>query len=282
MPLKVSPEEFEKRARALLESVAAKGEVVLVERDRQPVAVLASHQSVMAMATTVDLPRWEGWTEEMRRSFPESGASPGRPAPAPASAVEVDKMLLGFDPGGAVVGSPAGREFLARELRRLEVGVTDKALLDTIYAALLELCEDKSRVYEQDLRVLAQEKIAEAPMRLRLLTLTVTSSSGLPATAEVTLDLGHGPAMRREHGDGPLDAAFNAIEKLTGLEPEVENFSVVAATKGRDAMAEAIIELELEGSSAVGKGASANTIEAGVHAYLNALNFLMEARKEPV
>jgi 2-isopropylmalate synthase len=83
--------------------------------------------------------------------------------------------------------------------------------------------------------------------------------------------------MRREHGDGPLDAAFNAIEKLTGLKPEVENFSVIAATRGRDAMAEAMIELALAGAAVVGAGASTNAIEAGVHAYLNALNFLVEA-----
>src|SRR5439155_80534 len=85
-----------------------------------------------------------------------------------------------------------------------------------------------------------------------------SSSTGLPATAEVTLELGQGqgPAMRREHGDGPLDAAFNAIEKLTGLKPEVENFSVIAATRGRDAMAEAMIELSMAESTVVGAGAS--------------------------
>ena len=83
--------------------------------------------------------------------------------------------------------------------------------------------------------------------------------------------------MRREHGDGPLDAAFNAIKKLTGLKPEVENFSVIAATRGRDAMAEAMIELSMAESTVVGAGASPNSIEAGVHAYLNALNFLVEA-----
>jgi len=76
---------------------------------------------------------------------------------------------------------------------------------------------------------------------------TVTSTTGLPATAEVTLELGHGPAMRREQGDGPLDAAIKAIEKLTGLTPSVENFSVVAATRGHDAIASAVIELLHEG-----------------------------------
>jgi 2-isopropylmalate synthase len=154
-------------------------------------------------------------------------------------------------------------------------------VFDVVYAALLEMCEEKERIYPEDLRALAQEKLSEAPQRLRLLTLTVQSSSGLPATAEVTLELANGPAMRQEHGDGPLDAAFKAIERLTGLKPEVENFSVVSATRGRDATAEAMIQLNLEGEAAVGAGASTNAVEAGVHAYLNALNFLLEARREP-
>src|SRR5207302_295985 len=122
---------------------------------------------------------------------------------------------------------------------------TDEKLVNDIYTRVLGLCEDKDKIYEDDLRVLAQKAISEAPQRLRLLSVTVTSSTGLPATAEVTLELGQGPAMRREHGDGPLDAAFKAIQRLTQLEPKVENFSVVSATPGSDAMAEAVIELLL-------------------------------------
>jgi len=135
------------------------------------------------------------------------------------------------------LGSAAGRDFLGAELRRLGVPVVEEALLGTVYSTVIQLCEDKQHIYAEDLRVLAQETIAEAPQRLKLLAVTVTSSTGLPATAEVTLELGHGPAMRREHGDGPLDAAMRAIERLTNLKPEVENFSVVAATRGRDAIA---------------------------------------------
>jgi 2-isopropylmalate synthase len=158
------------------------------------------------------------------------------------------------------------------------VPIRDEQLLTQMYARVLQLCEDKERLFEPDLRILAQTVIAEAPQRLRLLSVTVTSSTGLPATAEVTLELGPGPAMRREQGDGPLDAAFKAIQRLTQLEPEVENFSVVSATKGRDAVAEAVIELVLDGRRGMGAGASTNAIEAGIHAYVNALNFLMEAR----
>jgi len=277
MPRVFSVEDFGERAPELVDAVAAGGDMVVIEQAGAPVAILTSHKSAIAMASMVDLPRWEEWIEEMREAFPEAAARLGKLRERRVQSAEVDKVLLGFDPRSGTVGSDAGREFLATELRRLGVPISDAAVLASVYSGVINLCEDKERLFEEDLRVLAQELIAEAPQRLRLLSLTVSSSTGLPATAEVTLELGQGPAMRREHGDGPLDAAFNAIEKLTGFKPEVENFSVIAATKGRDAMAEAMIELSMSGSTVVGAGASTNAIEAGVHAYLNALNFLVEA-----
>jgi antitoxin (DNA-binding transcriptional repressor) of toxin-antitoxin stability system len=278
VPRTVELEEFTGKASVLIDAVAAGDETVVVVRSGAPIAVLSPLGSPQSQAVLADLPRWEEWVHEVRESFAEaSGRSlaPQLPLPDPP---QLDKTLLGFDPAAGVVGSDAGREYLAGQLTHLNVPVRDEELLGSIYSAVLRLCEDKECVYEPDLRVLAQELIAEAPQRLRLLAVTVTSSTGLPATAEVTLELGQGPAMRREHGDGPLDAAFKAIQRLTQLEPVVENFSVVAATPGRDAMAEAVIGLVLEGRRAVGSGASTNAIEAGIHAYVNALNFLIEAR----
>lgn len=276
MQREVDVAEFERQAHGLL-SVIEEGGSVLVTRQGEAVAVLTSPSAVPSLPVTMDLPRWEEWLHEMRESFPRAGG--GRPAlrvPLPEPPT-VDKTLLGFDPVSGRVGSPQGREFLAAELVRLRVPLRDDKLLDQVYAAALRLCEDKERVYEEDVRVIAQETVAQAPRGLRLLSCTVTSSTGLPATAEVTLELVHGPAMRREMGDGPLDAAFKAIQRLTQLEPQVENFSVVAATPGRDAVAEAVIELLHEGRRAVGAGVSTNAIEAGVHAYVNALNFLLES-----
>ena len=274
----VEIDEFTARADALLETVTGGGGSIVIVRSGAPVAVLSSAGVDHAQALLADLPRWEEWVHEVRESFAEAAGRPLQPQVALPDPPELDKALLGFDPTTGLVGSDAGREFLAGELVRLNVPVRDEALLGEIYTAVIRLCEDKERLYEPDLRVLVQEMIAEAPQRLRLLAVTVTSSTGLPATAEVTLELGQGPAMRREHGDGPLDAAFKAIQRLTQLEPGVENFSVVSATRGSDAMAEAMIELVLDGRRAVGAGASTNAIEAGIHAYVNALNFLMEAR----
>ena len=276
MPFFVELTEFPGRARELLEGVGGGGEPVVVVRDGVPFAVVAA--PVSGGGLLGGLPRWEEWLHEMRESFSNGGGQSGPPRPSLPEPPALDKALLGFDPAAGLVGSEAGREYLAGELDRLGVPVREERLLAEVYSGVLALCEDKDRLYEEDVRVLAQQLIAQAPQRLRLLAMTVTSSTGLPATAEVTMELGHGPAMRREHGDGPLDAAFKAIQRLTGLDPAVENFSVVAATPGRDAMAEAAIELVLEGRRVVGTGGSTNAIEAGVHAYVNAVNFLLEGR----
>jgi hypothetical protein len=274
----VSRTEFVRTAADLLTAVTAEEETVVVVDGAHPVAVLASHHALSSLAGVGDLPRWEEWLQQMKGAFPDVGG-PQRAARPNAAPEPVEKTALGFNPQAGSVGSSAGREFLSAQLDRLGVPVADDALLQAIYAAVLELCEDKDVVYAEDLRVIAQEKIAEAPQRMRLLAVTVTSTTGLPATAEVTLELGRGPAMRREQGDGPLDAAIKAIERLTGLAPSVENFSVVAATRGHDAIAEAMIQIALDDDIVVGAGASTNAIEAGIHAYVNALNFLAEARQ---
>jgi antitoxin (DNA-binding transcriptional repressor) of toxin-antitoxin stability system len=278
VPRTVEVEDFAGKASALIDAVAAGDESVVVVRSGAPIALLSPLGATQAQAVLADLPRWEEWVHGVRQSFAEAAGRPVTPQMPLPEPPEVDKALLGFDPAAGLVGSDAGREFLTGQLERLNVPIRDERLMNDMYAAVLRLCEDKEHLYEPDLRVVAQELIAEAPQRMRLLSVTVTSSTGLPATAEVTVELGQGPAMRREHGDGPLDAAFKAIQRLTQLEPTVENFSVVAATRGRDAVAEAVIELELDGRRTMGSGASTNAIEAGIHAYVNALNFLVDAR----
>jgi hypothetical protein len=280
VPRVVSLGELQEHAGELVKTVATSREAVVIEDGRRAVAVLAPGSAVAAVGAGVDLPEWTDWTEQVRASFPDATAGT---VPASAKAErEVDKELLGFDPAAGAVGTAGGREFLRNALQQLGVPVGDDDLLAAIYSAVIELCEEKARIFEEDLRVIAHEAIAEAPQRLKLLSMTVQCTSGVPAMAEVTLELSHGPAMRRAHGDGPLHAAFTAIEKLVGVEPEVENFSVVSATRGPDALAEATIQIAADGLSVAGRGASTDAIEAGVLAYLNALNFLLEARRGEV
>jgi len=233
----VSVEELKARADSLIAQVAAGEQVVVTDGSRR-LAILTTHGG-------------------------------------PLRDRAIDKAELGFDPSTGRVGTPDGRELLGRELAEAGIPLAgDAAELDSVYSAVLTLCEDKEQVFREDLRALAEEILADAPGRLRLLALTIQTTTGMPATAEVTLQLDDGPAMRRQQGDGPLDAAFKAIEKLTGLTATVESFAAFSATPGRDAMAEAVVELSVGERMVTGRGASTDSVTAGVHAYLHALNFL--------
>lgn len=237
----VSVSELKEQADALVAQVAAGGEPVVVTDGSRRLAILTPHGG-------------------------------------PLQDRVIEKAELGFDPAAGRVGTPAGRELLSRELREAGVPVSEsEKILDLIYSAVLGLCEDKEQIFREDLRAVAEEVIAEEPGRFKLLALTVQTTTGMPAMAEVTLELDSGPAMRRQQGDGPLDAAFKAIEKLTGITPDLESFASFSATPGRDAMAEAVVELSMGEEMVTGRGASTDSVTAGVHAYLNALNFLTAA-----
>jgi 2-isopropylmalate synthase len=234
----VSVSELKERADVLVAQVAAGGEHVVVTDGERRLAIITPH----------------------------GGPLTDRP---------IAKSELGFDPAAGHVGTPGGREFLGRELRESGLPLAQgEVLLDQVYSAVLSLCEDKETIFREDIRALAEEVLAEAPGRVKLLALTIQTTTGMPATAEVTLQLESGPAMRRQQGDGPLDAAFKAIERLTGIAPAVESFAAFSATPGRDAMAEAVVELSLDEQMVTGRGASTDSVTAGVLAYLHALNFL--------
>ena len=73
-------------------------------------------------------------------------------------------------------------------------------------------------------------------------------------------------------GDGPIDAAFLAIELITGHHYELDDFQIRAVTQGRTAMGETIVKLRAGGKVYSGRGLSTDIIASGIFAYINALN----------
>ena len=81
-------------------------------------------------------------------------------------------------------------------------------------------------------------------------------------------------------GTGTLDAVFRAIEQLTGVSAELEDFTLAAATQGSDALGEAVVTLSQGSHVVIGRALALDVIEAAANAYVNALNWLVRPQQD--
>ncbi len=109
--------------------------------------------------------------------------------------------------------------------------------------------------------------------------MSVSSGSFATPSATVELEVEGKVKKTAQLGDGPVDATFKAIKKLTGSQARLLHFSVGAITGGTDAQGECTVRLEEEGREVFGQGAHPDIIVASAKAYINALNKLVSAPK---
>ena len=110
------------------------------------------------------------------------------------------------------------------------------------------------------------------PPAYTLESYVINSGNVITATAHVKLNRDGRTLQGIAPGDGPIDAAFLAIEQLIGHHYELDDFQIQAITEGREAMGSALVRLRSGGRLYAGKGISTDVIGASIHAYINALN----------
>jgi len=102
--------------------------------------------------------------------------------------------------------------------------------------------------------------------------LHVISGTGVVPSATVKLKKDGQVFQDSGVGDGPVDAVLNAIDAVTGMKGRLQDYSLRAATSGKDAIGEVSMKVDFDGTLVWGKGASTDVIEASARAYLSALN----------
>ena len=179
-----------------------------------------------------------------------------------------------------VLGKHSGRHALRDRVESL--GYTlNEAQLETLFVEFKALADKKKEVYDEDLEVMLSGLLMrEGGTPWELVSLhTVAGSSVLP-TATIAIKRPDGTvAQDAAIGDGPLDAIFKAVERVTGVSANLREFVIRGVTAGKDAQGEVSLELEVEsgdndGRSYRGRAASTDIIEASALAYLNAVNAL--------
>jgi 2-isopropylmalate synthase len=179
---------------------------------------------------------------------------------------------VGFSKTDLVLGKHSGRAALADRAQALGYHLSSEQL-HTVFEAFKQLADKKKEIYDGDIAALVEGQIHSVPDVWKLLSYRVTAASGERPTVRVSLErAGQTTTQEMACGDGPLDALFLAIEKLTGITVVCRDFQVQSATRGKDAQAEATVEAEYEGQLYRGRGVSTDSVEASALAFLGAIN----------
>jgi 2-isopropylmalate synthase len=217
----------------------------------------------------------------------------GRNAFAHESGIHQDGMLkerstyeimspedVGFSKTDLVLGKHSGRAALADRAKALGWTLTSEQLQE-VFEQFKLLADKKKEIYDGDIIALVQQQISgSVDDQWTLVDYVMTS--GRRCNPQVELTLRHGDkecTERVEQGDGPIDAAFWAVEKITGIELVCKDFRVRSATLGRDAIGEVNLEVEHKGRSYRGVGVSTDSVESTILAMLNAINRIESDRR---
>jgi len=185
---------------------------------------------------------------------------------------------VGLSRSHLVLGKHSGRAALRDRIKELGFEISD-AELARVFEEFKALADKKKELFDGDIEalVLRSEAGAEGPWQLE--SLHAISDSAATATARVGLRHSDGRILVQEaSGDGPVDAAFKAIESATGVPVTLRKFEVRSVSMGEDAQGEAVVTVEHNGRSYRGSSVTTDIVESGVRAFLEVVNQIESTR----
>jgi 2-isopropylmalate synthase len=190
----------------------------------------------------------------------------------------MDPSDVGLHQSRIILSPRSGRRALRHRLQELGYDLTDEQL-NLTYERFLRVADKKKEVHDADLEAIVKDEIRLAPQVFALEYLQVISGSNLVPTATVGLRRESELLEEAASGDGPVDAAYKAIERITGLKLELTDYSIHAVTGGKDAIGEVTVRVRQDGRSVIGTGASTDIIEASARALVDAINKLLSLQR---
>jgi 2-isopropylmalate synthase len=133
-------------------------------------------------------------------------------------------------------------------------------------------CCRKSEIMDEDLVAFLENPVLDVEEMYHLADLQVHSGTTLKPTATVELRLGNERLVDSATGDGPVDAAYKAIERITGLKGGLTDYMIKSVGMGTDGIGEVFVRVNFDGVVFHGRGMSVDVITGSALAYLEALN----------
>lgn len=182
---------------------------------------------------------------------------------------------VGWNANKLVLGKHSGRAAFKARLEELGITLENQAALNLAFTRFKELADKKHEIFDEDLQALMSDvQPAERELRYSFAGLEALSKTGSKPRADIQLLIDGESQQASAEGDGPVDAAFKAVETLVNSGAMLLLYSVNAITSGTDSQGEVQVRLEKDGVIVNGNGADTDIIVASVKAYLDALNLL--------
>jgi 2-isopropylmalate synthase len=192
----------------------------------------------------------------------------------------IDPRSVGIGTSLLILGKHSGRHAFRERAKSLGYDLTDDEI-NRAFKRFKALADHKKTIFDEDIEAIIAEEVLRIAETYKLLSVTIMSGTDVVPTATVRLEVEGAEYHGAELGNGPVDATYNTILKLTGRQTKLLRFSIAAVTGGTDALGEATIRLEEEGNVATGKGAHEDILVASAKAMVNALNRLDYLSKRP-
>lgn len=179
---------------------------------------------------------------------------------------------VGIPKNAIVLGKHSGRHAFEDRLR--ELGYTlEKEELNKAFEKFKALADKKKVIKNRDLEAIIGAVPVTGAERYTLENFVINSGNTITSTAVIRLKKGEDSYERVAAYNGPIEAAFHAINKIVDKAIVLEDYSLRAMTDGEDAQAEAIVKISIEDSELVtGRGVSTDVVEASIKAYINGIN----------
>ena len=178
---------------------------------------------------------------------------------------------VGVPSSTLVLGKHSGRHALKERIKALGFDLDDD-LLSRVFEKFKKLADKKKEVYDEDLVIIVEEELMAVPQAFELDYIQTTSGNKVLPTATVCLRRGEEVFQDSAIGDGPVEASYNAIDRITGFPGKLLSYQIRAVTHGRKALGEVTVKVQFNGITVLGRGASTDIVEASVRAYINAVN----------
>lgn len=183
----------------------------------------------------------------------------------------MDATLIGLPSPQIVLGKLSGRHAFKEKLKELGYTLGEEEF-EEAFLKFKALADKKKRIFDEDIVAIVEDSLYKVKDVFELDYINVVTGNRTVPTATVRIKKEGKLLEEAACGNGPVDATYKAIDRITGINCTLLDYSIKAISSQRDAIGEVRVKVSFKGKTLTGIGASTDIIEASAKAYLNAIN----------